>query len=334
MPAAIMKAIVAHRYGDPGAIRLEDVAMPAAVDDEVLVQVRAASLNAYDWGLLRGRPLLTRLFLGLRAPRAGRPGRDVAGSVVSVGRNVTRFKPGDDVFGLCRGSLTEYACAKESYLAAKPANVSFEDAAAIPLAGLTALQGLRAGGMQPGDRVLINGATGGVGTFAVQIAASLGADVTGVCGTRNVELVRSIGARRVLDYTREDYTRGAERYELIFDLVMNHAFSASRRVLTPGGRIVAAGIGGADGRAFWSRIARTGTGALISHFTRQKQVFFMAQVRQDDLVTLGGLLASRSVIPVIASRHRLAEASEAFRRLAAGHASGKIIVTIGDDAHA
>ena len=196
----LIKAIVCRRYDAPEALQLEDVERPTPADNEVLIQVRAASLNAYDWGLMRGRPAFTRLFLGLSKPNGIRPGRDVAGRVESVGRSVTRFKPGDDVFGLCRGSLTEYACAQESYLAPKPANVSFEDAAAIPLAGLTALQGLRdAGRIQPGHRVLINGAAGGVGTFAVQIAKSFGAEVTGVCGPRNVEMVRSIGADRVMD---------------------------------------------------------------------------------------------------------------------------------------
>src|SRR5213593_2652851 len=185
-----MKAIVCHRYGAPEALRLEDVDTPTPEDGEVLIQIRAASLNAYDWGLMRGRPPIIRLLLGLRRPKANRPGRDVAGRVESVGRSVTQFKPGDDVFGICRGSLAEYACASESSLAAKPANVSFEEAAAVPLAGLTALQGLRdAGRIQPGQRVLINGAAGGIGTFAVQIAKSFGADVTGVCSTRNVEMV-------------------------------------------------------------------------------------------------------------------------------------------------
>ena len=230
-----MKAIVCHRYGAPEALRLEDVDKPTPGDGEVLIQVRAASLNAYDWGLVRGRPAILRLMVGLRRPKPklNRPGRDVAGRVESVGRNVTRFKPGDDVFGLCRGSLAEYACASESYLAAKPANVSFEEAAAVPLAGLTALQGLRAGRIQSRQRVLINGAAGGVGTFAVQFSKSYGADVTGVCSTRNVEMVRSIGADRVVDYTREDFTRSEQRYDLIYDLVSNHSFSACRRVLTP-----------------------------------------------------------------------------------------------------
>jgi NADPH:quinone reductase-like Zn-dependent oxidoreductase len=323
-----MKAIVCHRYGAPEALRLEDVEKPTPGDSEVLIQVRAASLNAYDWGLMRGRPPILRMFLGLRRPKASRPGRDVAGRVESVGMSVTQFKPGDDVFGLCRGSLVEYACASESYLAAKPANVSFEDAASIPLAGLTALQGLRAGQIQSGQRVLINGAAGGVGTFAVQIAKSFGADVTGVCSTRNVEMVGSIGADRVVDYNRADFTRSGQRYDLIYDLVANHSFSSCRRVLSPQGVLVAAGVGGADGRAFGRRLGRMLTGVLISRFTNQRMAFFMTRLKQADLVTLGELLESRKVTPVIDSRHRLSETPEAFRRLAEGHARGKIVVTV------
>jgi NADPH:quinone reductase-like Zn-dependent oxidoreductase len=323
-----MKAIVCHRYGAPEAFRVEDVDKPTPGDGEVLIQVRAASLNAYDWGLMRGRPLLARVFLGLRRPKVTRTGQDVAGRVESVGRSVTQFKPGDDVFGLCRGSLAEYACAPESSLAAKPANVSFEEAAAVPLAGLTALQGLRAGRIQAGQRVLINGAAGGVGTFAVQIATSFGADVTGVCSTRNVEMVGSIGASRVVDYTREDFTRSGQRYDLIFDLVANHSFSACRRVLSPSGTFVAAGVGGSDGRGFGRRLGRILAGMLVSRFASQRMVFFAARRKREDLVTLGGLLESRKVTPVIDSRHRLSETSEAFRRLAEGHARGKIVVTV------
>lgn len=327
-----MKAIVCHRYGAPEALRLEDVPKPAPGDDEVLVQVRAASLNAYDWGLLRGRPRLLRFMVGLRkpGPKMNRPGRDVAGRVEAVGRNVTRFKPGDEVFGLCRGSLAEYACALEPNLAAKPANVSFEEAAAVPLAGLTALQGLRAPGpIQPGQRVLVNGASGGVGTLAVQIARSFGAHVTGVCSTGNVEMVRAIGAEQVVDYTREDFTRSGERYDLIYDLVTNHPYSHCRRVMSPRGRLVAAGGGGADGRKFWRRLTRMLTGALASRFLSRKVVLNMTRLSQADLVALGELLASRKLTPVIDSRHRLSETSEAFRRLAGGHARGKIVVVVG-----
>ena len=325
-----MKAIVCHRYGAPEALAIEDVDKPTPGDGEVLIQIRAAALNAYDWGLMRGRPPILRLMVGLRKPnpKMNRPGRDVAGQVESVGRSVTRFKPGDDVFGFCRGSLAEYACASESYLAAKPANVSFEEAAVVPLAGLTALQGLRAGRIQPGQRVLINGAAGGVGTFAVQLAKSFGADVTGVCSARNAEMVGSIGADRVVDHTREDFTRSGQRYDVIFDLVGNHSFSACRRVLTPHGAFVAAGLGGADGRAFGRRLSRMLAGVLISRFASQRMVFHVTRLSQEDLVTMGGLLESRKVRPVIDSRHRLSDTPEAMRRLSEGHARGKIVVTV------
>jgi len=327
-----MKTIVCHRYGAPEALRLEEVDKPTPGDGEVLIQIRAASLNAYDWGFMRGTPPILRLFLGLRRPKTTQHGRDVAGRVESMGRNVTQFKPGDDIFGLCRGSLAEYACASESNVVAKPANVSFEEAATVSLAGLTALQGLRgAGRIQPGQRVLINGAAGGVGTFAVQIAKSFGAEVTGVCSTRNVEMVASIGADHVVDYTRADFTRSAQRYDLIFDLVMNHSFSACRRVLSPRGMLVAAGVGGADGREFGRRLSRVLTGMLISRFASQKLVFFVARRSKEDLVTLSGLLESRKVTPVIDSHHRLSETSEAFRRLASGHARGKIVVTVNQN---
>ena len=330
-----MKAIVCHRYGDPEALRLEDVDKPTPGNGEVLIRVRAASLNALDWHLMKGRPLIARAFLGLRRPKMTRTGRDVAGRVESVGRSVTQFKPGDDVFGACRGSLVEYACASESALAAKPANVSFEQAAAAPIAGLTALQGLRDHGqIQPGQRVLINGAAGGVGTFAVQIAKSFGAHVTGVCSTRNVEMVGSIGADRVLDYTRVDFTHSGERYDLIFDLVANHSFSACRRVLSPRGVFVPAGIGGSDGRAGARRLGRLLIGALFSRLVSQKVVFVMARLKQGDLIALGELLASGKVTPVIDSRHRLSETSQAFRRLADGHARGKIVVTVDADGDA
>ena len=327
-----MKAIVCHRYGDPDALRLEDVDKPSPGEGEVLIQVRAASLNALDWHLMKGKPAFARLFLGLRRPSARCPGRDVAGRVESVGRAVTRFKPGDDVFGACRGSLAEHACASELAVAAKPPNVSFEQAAAVPVAALTVLQGLRDHGrIEPGQRVLINGAAGGVGTFAVQIAKSFGADVTGVCSTGNVEIVRSIGADRVVDYTRENFTRSRERYDLIFDLVANHSFSACRRILNPRGVFVVAGGGGADGRAMGRRLGRMLIGALISRFVSQKLVLFVARLNQGDLDTMGGLLASGKVTSVIDSRYRLNEASLAIRRLAEGHARGKIVVTMDAD---
>jgi len=324
-----MKAIVCHRYGAPEALKPEEIDKPSPGSSQVLIQIRAASLNALDWHFMKGRPPIARLFLGLRRPKLNRPGVDLAGRVESVGQSVTRFKPGDEVFGVCRGSLAEYACASEALLAMKPASVSFEEAAAVPVAGLTALQGLREHGrIQQGQRVLINGAAGGVGTFAVQIAKSFGADVTGVCSTRNVEMVRSIGADRVVDYTLADFTRSGQRYDMIFDVVANHSFSACQRVLSPRGTLVVAGGGGADGHALGRRLGRTLTGALISRFAGQRMTFFVARPNQGDLVTLGDLLESREVTPVLDGRHRLSETSEAFRRLAGGHARGKIVVTV------
>jgi len=324
-----MKAIVCRRYGDPDALRVEEIERPAPGDNEVLLEVRAAALNAYDWGLLRGTPRVLRLVLGLRAPRANRPGRDVAGRVIAVGAGVTRFRPGDDVFGLARGSLAEFVCTPESYLAPMPAEVAHADAAAVPLAGLTALRGLRdAARVRPGQRVLVNGAAGGVGTFAVQIARALGAEVTGVCGTASVETVRGIGAAHVIDYTQADFTRGAARYDVIFDLVGNRSFAACRRVLAPRGVVVAAGVGGADGGAFWRRVARMLAGVVRARFARERMMFFVARVSADDLAALGELLAARQVIPVIDSRHALCDSAAAMRRLATGHARGKILVTM------
>ena len=231
-----MKAIVYHNYGSPDVLRLEEIEKPVPNDNQVLVRVRAASVNPLDWHYMEGTPYFVRLLTGLRKPKDTRLGVDVAGQVEAVGRNVTQFKPGDEVFGACRGAFAEYACTSESALVMKPDNVTFEQAASVPVAALTALQGLRdKGQIQPGQKVLINGAAGGVGTFAVQIAKSFGADVTGVCSTRNVDMVRSIGADRVIDYTREDFTKSGQRYDLIFDCVGNHSLSACRRVLNPKG---------------------------------------------------------------------------------------------------
>src|SRR6266581_2000678 len=280
-----MKAIVYRNYGSPDVLRLEEIEKPTAGDDEILIKVRAAAVNPLDL-LFRGTSYMVRMITGLRKPKDTRLGVDVAGQVEAVGRNVTQFKPGDAVFGTCKGAFAEYVCAPESALVVKPDNVTFEQAASVPIAALTALQGLRLGGLglgglgdkghiQPGQKVLINGAAGGIGTLAVQIAKSFGADVTGVCSARNVEMVGSIGADRVVDYTREDFTRNGQRYDLIFDLVANHSFSACRRVLSPGGILVAAGVGGADGRGFGRRLGRMLTGLLRSRFAGQSMAFFV-----------------------------------------------------------
>src|SRR5712692_1905326 len=236
-----MKAIVCHNYGPPDVVKLEDIEKPTTADDEVLIKVRAASVNPVD-RLYRGRPYLVRIKIGLSKPKDTRLGRDVSGVVEAVGTNVTQFKPGDEVFGTCSGALAEYACASESAFVMKPDNVTFEQAASVPITGLTALQGLRdKGKLQPGQKVLINGAAGGVGTFAVQIAKSFGAHVTGVCSTRNIDMVRSIGADEVIDYTQNDFTTSNHRYDLILECVGNHSFSECRRVLNSDGRFVMIG---------------------------------------------------------------------------------------------
>ena len=272
---------------------------------------------------MRGRPPFLRIAFGLRKPRV-RPGRDVAGQVEAVGRNVTQFKPGDEVFGVCSGALAEYVCTRESAVVAKPNNVTFEQAAAVGVAALTALQGLRdKGKIQPGHKVLINGASGGVGTFAVQIAKSFGADVTAVCSTRNVDMVRSIGADRVIDYTHEDFTNGAQRYDLIFDLVATHSLPAYRRVLTPHGTCVVAG-----GPPRVLAILTLAFEVLVlSRFVSQNFVMFVAKLRKEDLTFVRDLMAAGKVTPVIDRRYRLSETSDAIRYLEEGHARGKIVVT-------
>jgi len=318
-----MKAIVYSNYGSPDVLRYVETEEPTAGDNEVLIKVRAASVNPLDWRLMRGRPYILRILTGLRKPDT-RPGRDVAGEVVAVGRNITQFKPGDEVFGACPGALAEYACASESRLAIKPTSVSFDQAASVPVAGLTALQGLRDWGqIQPEQKVLINGAAGGVGTFAVQIAKSFGADVTGVCSTRNVDMVRSIGADRAVDYTQEDFTKGTQHYDLILDNVGNHSLSAYRRVLNPKGRCVIAGgpgIGAILARALYARV--------WSRFVSQDFGFFAAKVTKEDLTTLGQLMETGKMTPVIDRRYRLSEVPEAVRYLEEGHARGKVVITM------
>src|SRR5438876_11279166 len=265
-----MKAIVRHKYGTSDVLGLEDVDVPGLEDDRALVRVHAASVNALDWHLLRGLPYLVRLSEGLRRPKRSSMGVDVAGRVEAVGKNVTQFRPGDAVFGARDGAFAEYVAAKEEKLVLKPANVSFEQAAAVPVAGHTALQALRdKGQIQPEQKVLINGAAGGVGTFAVQIAKSLGAEVTGVCSTRNVEMVRSIGADKVIDYTREDFTSNGQHYDVIFDLVANHSFSEHKRALTPKGIYIGAGIMGLGGSMI-RLLSRWIPELVVSPFVSQK----------------------------------------------------------------
>jgi NADPH:quinone reductase-like Zn-dependent oxidoreductase len=316
-----MQAIVHHRYGPPDVLRLEEVDTPQPGPGEVLVEVHAASLNPLDWRLMRGfLPSLPK-----RGPRLMRIGRDFAGRVVATGPDVTGLNPSDAVFGACRGSLAEFACATAAKLAPIPTGITFEQAASIPVAGLTALQGLRdKGRIRPGQTVLINGASGGVGTFAVQVARTFDTRVTGVCSSGNVDLVRSIGAERVIDYGREDFTRSGARYDLVLDCVGNHSLAALRRTLTPEGRCV--GVGAAKETRKFLRNALTA--AVLSPFISRQFSFFMARLVREDLMTLADLVASGRIAPVIERRYSLSETPEAVRHLESGHARGKVIVVV------
>jgi len=315
---------VYRTYGSPDVVACEEVEKPIPGDDEVLIEVRAASANQYDLHLMKGKPYLMRLMTGLRKPKSTRPGRDVSGTVVAVGASVRQFKPGDEVFGFSPGAFAEYACTKESRLAHKPANVSFENAAAVPMAAITALQGLRdPGRIGRGDRVLIDGASGGVGTFAVQIAKSFGAHVTAVCSTHNVAIARSIGADRVIDYTQEDFTQRDERYDLIFAANAYHSILDYRRALTRDGRYVIAGGG-------WRQVLQSLLfGPLLSLVGSKKMRIASARIQQSDLALLSQLLESGKVAPVIDSRYPLSGVAEALRHLDEGHAKGKVLITFG-----
>ena len=321
-----MKAIVYHDYGSPDVLRCEEVDKPTAGDDDVLIRIRAASVNPRDWHFMRGAPYMIRLMSGLRKPKMTRLGVDLAGQVEAIGRNVKQFKPGDEVFGAHLGALAEYVSVPEDSLAFKPANLTFEQAAAMPTAALTALQALRnRGRIQPGQKVLINGAAGGVGTFAVPIAKSFGASVTGVCSTRNVDLVRSIGADHVIDYTREDFTSGDRRYDLIVDCVSNHSLSACRRAMTREGTYIL--VGGTGGR--WLGPLAYGLKAvLLSRFVSQNLVMCLASPSKEDLVTMKELAETRKVTPVIDRTYPLNEVPEAVRYLEEGHARGKVVVIV------
>ena len=326
-----MRAAVFHRYGPPEIVGIEEVETPAPGEGEVLIAVRAASINPMDSHLMKGKPAIARLFFGLRRPKRTRPGADVAGRVEAVGPGVTRFRPGDAVFGVCRGALAERACAAELRLAAKPANVSFAQAAAVPVAGFTALQGLRKAGVASGHKLLVNGAAGGIGSFAVQIAKAMGAEVTGVCSARNLDLVRRIGADHVIDYGEEDFTRGAARYDLIFDLITNHPFSAMRRVLVPGGRVVTGGGPGFDGLGVGRWAARLIGGLATSRFTREKLVPLSAKVDAEDLALLAGMMEAGKITPLIESCYSLDESAAAIREVMEGHARGKVVVMLGGE---
>lgn len=320
-----MRAVVHDRYGSPDVLELQDIEKPAPNNDEVLVRVRAASVNPADWygmtGIWVGRPQT-----GLRKPKQPRVGTDMAGVVEAVGRNKTEFQPGDEVFGARSGALAEYVCVRNAVLP-KPANLTFEQAAAVPVAAVTALQGLRdKGQLEAGQRVLINGASGGVGTFAVQIAKALGAHVTGVCSTGNVDQARSLGADHVVDYTKEDFTRSGERYDLLLDIAGGRSFSECGRVLEPKARIVIVGAKRTNNVVGpLSHLVKLKLGSLGRS---QKVVFFIAKLTREDLLALKDLIETEKVTPVIDRQYTLAEAPEAFRYLGEGHARGKIVVTV------
>jgi NADPH:quinone reductase-like Zn-dependent oxidoreductase len=317
----MMKAIVINAYGSPDVLELKEVARPAIKDDEVLVRVHAASLNAGDVFSLRGSPWLIRLSLGLNKPKNYILGWDMAGRVEAAGSRVTRFKPGDEVFASCHGSLADYVHVAEDKLALKPANLTFEQAAAVPTAAVTALLGLRdAGKIQPGQKVLINGASGGVGTFAVQIAKAFDAEVTGVCSTRNVDLVRSIGADHVVDYTREDFTQNGQRYDLILDNVASRSFADLRRALTPQGKIIPN-----SGHAGMGYVFKAFALSLVM---RQHGSMYLAVPTSQILATLKELIETGKVTPVIDRTYPLSDTPEAFRYLEESHARGKVVITM------
>src|SRR5712672_2266388 len=325
-----MKAAVYTQYGPPDVVvQITDVEKPVPKDDEVLIKVRAASVNPLDSHLTKGGPYIVRLLLRLGKAKIKRPGVDVAGQVEVVGKNVTQFKPGEAVFGLCKGAFAEYLCAPESVFVIKPENITFEQAASVPVAALTALQGLRdKGHIQAGQRVLVNGASGGVGTFAVQIAKAFGAEVSGVCSTRNVDLVKSIGADHVIDYTKEDFTKTDQRYDMIYDLVGNHSFSERRNILKPNGICVLAGVGGAGLHpGMWGRVLGNFATVFKSKFTSQKFVFYIAKLTKDDLNVLRDLMQSGKVAPVIDRTYKMSDTQAAVRYLEEGHAHGKVVIT-------
>jgi NADPH:quinone reductase-like Zn-dependent oxidoreductase len=323
-----VKAIVYHTFGSPDVLRYEEIEKPAPGDDQVLIKVRAASVNPVDWHFMRGTPYVGRIAFGLRAPRTKLLGVDVSGVVEAVGRHVARVKPGDAVFGSCRGAFAEYACTPESSVVMKPANMTFAQVGAVAVAALTALQGLRnRAHLQPGQRVLINGAAGGVGTFAVQLAKAFGAHVTGVCSTRNVAMVRSIGADRVIDYTQEDFSKDSQRYDVILDAIGNHSFAARRRVLKPKGICLL--VGGPAGRWIDPLPGMIKTLAL-SLFVSQKFVGYIGTTSRDDLMLMSDLMTTGKVTPVIDRHYPLNEVADAIRYLEEGHARGKVVVDVLD----
>ncbi len=319
-----MRAVVQDKYGPPDVLELREVESPTVGDGDVLVRVRAASVNPQDWHLMRASPFIVRAAgTGLRTPTVPIRGTDVAGQVEAVGKDVTRLRPGDDVLGWCKGAFADYACADESHFVPKPAGLSFESAATVAMAGCTALQGLRdVGAMQPGQEVLIIGAGGGVGTYAVQIGKELGAGVTGVCSSSKVDLVRSLGADHVVDYTREDFTRGERRYDLIFQLAGTASPSACRRALTPKGTLVLS-----SGEGWFAGIDRILRALVASPFVGQHMRVLMTKETNEDLVTLTALVEAGKVTPVIDRTYPLSEVPEAIAYVEEGHARGKVVIT-------
>jgi NADPH:quinone reductase-like Zn-dependent oxidoreductase len=326
-----MRAIVYHNYGSPDVLKCEEIEKPTPGDNEVLIRVCAASLNPLDWHFVRGLPYFLRMMIGMRKPKTTRFGADVSGVVEAVGRDVKQFTSGDEVFGTCHGAFAEYVCSREDKLALKPVRLTFEHAAAVPIAAITALQGLRdKGRIQPGQKVLINGAAGGVGTFAVQIAKHFGAEVTGVCSTRNIEMIQSIGADHVIDYTKEDFLHSKQRYDIILDNVGNLSFGDCRRVMTDNGILVSNGGGSLSENE--GRLIGPVTGSIFalvsSSLMKQKFVTLLASVTTVELSVLKELIDARKVTPVIDRSYGLTEVAEAIRYLEEGHARGKIVISV------
>jgi NADPH:quinone reductase-like Zn-dependent oxidoreductase len=331
------KAYFYRDYGSPDVLRLEEIDKPVPADDQVLVKVRAASVNPLDWHYMEGTPYIVRIMeFGLLKPKNTRLGVDMAGTVEAVGKNVTQFKPGDEVFGQRFGAFGEYVAVREDRaLVLKPAGVTFEQAAGLPVAAITALQGLRdKGKVQPGQKVLINGASGGVGTFAVQLAKAMGAEVTGVCSGRNVELVRSLGADHVIDYTKEDYTKNGQRYDVMLDNVANHSFFENTGVLNPQGKYVLIGGGGPEDQGFIGPLILPIKAALMRRFVTQEVGFMVAEVTKNDLSYLADLVQTGKMKVVIDKTYPLSQLPDAMRYLETGRARGKVIVTVGDNADA
>ncbi len=320
-----MRAIVQTKYGSADVLELKDIAKPVVEDDQVLVRVRAAAVSIGEWHLMTGTPYVVRMAAGLRRPRSSVRGADVAGVVEAVGENVSSLEPGDEVFGWCKGAFAEYACAKEENFLPKPASLSFDEAAAVGDSAITALKAVRDHGkVQSGQSVLIIGASGGVGTFAVQIAKSLGGVVTGVCGPGAGEMVRSIGADHVVDYTQEDFTQGEQRYDVMIDMVGSHSLAASRRALTPRGTYVLVGVSD-FGR--WIGLSRQTKALLLSPFVRHSLRTFIALANREDLLAVKELVDAGKLRPIIDRRYELSEVPAAFRYQGDGHARGKIVIT-------